>query len=309
MNKVHRLNDVQWYIREIKKILVNGHVLPKNVDKYYNRDVQYINDYLCNLGISLNNFSNVRGDSIFENFIIAEYSDLKQIIKSVTYNKNDTIPQKILKIYNKFSAKNINNLIVDKMGVKVCPYCNENYILNRGSKRTSAQLDHFYNKSQNPLFAICLYNLIPVCAACNHIKHTNQLNISPFDEDIDRKSLKISYNFINSSYLEDKNSVEVIFKPEGNSGKQIYDDIKRLNIHESYKFHNDYLQEILKKRIIYTNSQIIELYDSFPRLFKNKEELIRIAFGNYIELDDLNKRPLSKLTRDILKELEIDIKI
>lgn len=305
MNKINKLHDVQWYIEAIKKVVVNGHVLPKNVDKYYIRDVKDINDYLCNLGISLNDFSNVCGDGIFENFIIAEYSDLKQIIQKVKYNKNDAIPQKILKIYNKFSAKNINNLIVEKMSVKVCPYCNENYIVNRGKKRTSAQLDHFYNKSQNPLFAICLYNLIPACATCNQIKRINQLNISPFDEDINRERLKISYKFINSNYLENKDSVEVIFKPEGYIGEKIYDDIQKLNIHQSYKFHNDYLQEILKKRIVYTNSQIIELYDSFPKLFKNKEELIRIAFGNYIELDDLNKRPLSKLTRDILKELGI----
>ena len=63
------------------------------------------------------------------------------------------------------------------------------------------------------------------------------------------------------------------------------------------------MQEILKKRIIYSRSQIKELYKSYGNLFKDEEELVRIIFGNYINSKDLNKRPLSKLTKDILKEI------
>ena len=50
-------------------------------------------------------------------------------------------------------------------------------------------------------------------------------------------------------------------------------------------------------------SQIKELYKSYGNLFKDEEELVRIIFGNYINSKDLNKRPLSKLTKDILKEI------
>ena len=41
----------------------------------------------------------------------------------------------------------------------------------------------------------------------------------------------------------------------------------------------------------------------FPDLFSSDEELIRTIFGNYIREEELLKRPLSKLTRDILEEL------
>jgi hypothetical protein len=55
----------------------------------------------------------------------------------------------------------------------------------------------------------------------------------------------------------------------------------------------------------YNKDKIQEMQFSFPNLFSNEEEILRIIFGNYIESTDLGKRPLSKLTRDILKELNI----
>lgn len=41
------------------------------------------------------------------------------------------------------------------------------------------------------------------------------------------------------------------------------------------------------------------------KLFKNKEDLLRLIFGGYIADEELGKRPLSKLTKDILEQLEI----
>ena len=43
------------------------------------------------------------------------------------------------------------------------------------------------------------------------------------------------------------------------------------------------------------------------KMFGSKEEIMRIIFGNYILPEDMNKRPLSKLTRDILDELKIKV--
>lgn len=40
-------------------------------------------------------------------------------------------------------------------------------------------------------------------------------------------------------------------------------------------------------------------------LVKNEEDLLRLIFGGYISDEDLHKRPLSKLTKDILEQLEI----
>ena len=37
----------------------------------------------------------------------------------------------------------------------------------------------------------------------------------------------------------------------------------------------------------------------------DKEDLLRLIFGGYISDEDLGRRPLSKLTKDILEQLEI----
>lgn len=303
MNKIDQLNDISWYVDKIKKLTVNGNVLPKNLYKYYPDEEKKISKYLSDIGISLKDFSNVQGSSIFENFIMAGYKDLVKIKNKIKYNKADTVPKKLVRIYNKFSKNNINNLIVSKFNIKVCPYCNENYIINRGKNYTSAQLDHFFDKSNNPLLAICLYNLIPVCATCNRIKSTNKLSVSPFDMDIDREQFHISYKLKAADFITNKDSLTINFQTDGSDGEKINCDIEKLCIKGSYEFHNDYIQELLKKRYIYSDSQIEELYNTYPNLFESEEELIRIIFGNYFHTDDLNKRPLSKLTKDILQEL------
>ena len=40
-------------------------------------------------------------------------------------------------------------------------------------------------------------------------------------------------------------------------------------------------------------------------LFKNREDLTRLIFGGYITDEEISDRPLSKLTKDILEQLEI----
>lgn len=59
------------------------------------------------------------------------------------------------------------------LGINVCPYCNENFILTIGSGKERAirpQLDHFYPKDLYPYLSCSIFNLIPSCGNCNHIK-------------------------------------------------------------------------------------------------------------------------------------------
>lgn len=57
---------------------------------------------------------------------------------------------------------------------------------------------------------------------------------------------------------------------------------------------------------MYNESYIDELFKSYEgTLFKNREDLLRLIFGGYIADEDIGKRPLSKLTKDILEQLEI----
>ena len=304
MNQINKYSSVEWYIEEISKIIVHKNTLPKNLGAKYREKEREISQYLCKHGITADNFTNPISESIFENFITAEYSDLK-MLSSIKYEIDDNIPKYFKMVYNKFSSNNINNLIVQKSNVQVCPYCNENYIINRGNNYTTAQLDHFIDKAKNPLFAICLYNLIPCCSACNHIKAGKNLHISPFDTDIDRDQFKITYSPTSANFITDSDAVTLNFLTEGINGEDILHDIEQLEIDESYMFHKDYLSELLKKAHIYNHSRIEEILNLFKDVGSSKEELYRIIFGNYTDYENINSRPLSKLTQDILKELKI----
>lgn len=42
-------------------------------------------------------------------------------------------------------------------------------------------------------------------------------------------------------------------------------------------------------------------------MFESRKEIETFVFGNYIEIKNFIKRPLSKLTTDILEDLGIDL--
>lgn len=73
-------------------------------------------------------------------------------------------------LYVKFRRSITGGKFIEKVALNVCPYCNRNYIYNfneDSSTKTTAQLDHFYDKSSYPYLAVSLYNLIPSCGTCN----------------------------------------------------------------------------------------------------------------------------------------------
>jgi hypothetical protein len=75
------------------------------------------------------------------------------------------------------------------------------------------------------------------------------------------------------------------------------------HIENLYNFHKDYVRELIKKAIVYNESRIDEIYNNFSELYENREEVVRMVVGNYICEEDLGKRPLAKLTKDICEEL------
>ena len=100
--------------------------------------------------------------------------------------------------------------------------------------------------------------------------------------------------------------LEFIYNEEDVEFKlQMEKNLEAMGIKSSYNAHSDYVQEILKKAQIYGFETRTNLMNDFPELFSSDEELLRVVFGNYIETEDFLKRPLSKLTQNLLLELGI----
>lgn len=117
-----------------------------------------------------------------ENLAIIENTDMLNLIDKF---HQANLPEEDLKILKEiFNYKYFSELeppkwsrhqLLTSLGVRVCPYCQRNYITsytleeNKEDKveKTTADLDHFYSKKDYPFLALSLYNFIPSCSICN----------------------------------------------------------------------------------------------------------------------------------------------
>lgn len=191
------------------------------------------------------------------------------------------------------------------LDVKVCPYCNRTYTFTafRNGENTSIrpQFDHFFDKATHPYFALSFWNFIPSCPICNHVKGNKELKVYPYEEDFGAKKFKIPVD----AQLNPQNDFRVEFKGENEDADH---DIQVLGLEELYKQHNDYSQEIYWKAQAYNEDYYASLETSLgSQLGLSKTEMNRIIFGNYTSEGDLGKRPLAKLTKDLLEQFDVKL--
>ncbi len=249
-----------------------------------------------------------------EYIIGANISDMEAIVEKFKIDfpdslDNSTLLYRTLKnkifgyAYKKWRTwKKYNPYVfVEDIGLKTCPYCNRNYIfsINKRSKKLRPEIDHFYPQSKYPFLAMSYGNLIPSCSTCNHTK-SNKYHpslINPYNVKDDDYSLTLKPKSIDFALVEvEKYNFESFdIEVRGKAGKNI--DIFKLK--ELYSQHKDEVLELLIKKAYYPESYIQEL----ERFGFNQDEIYRYLFCNYSQDDDLHKRPLSKLTKDIAKEL------
>lgn len=194
-------------------------------------------------------------------------------------------------LYYRYSNKYGYDL-VERIGLKTCPYCNRAYIFvatRSNEKGVRPEIDHFVPKSVVPALALNLYNLIPACPPCNHLKKTNRLKDNPY--------LKESSKVFRLANITDSSSLKL--ESENMDYKEV------LLLDKLYAQHKDYVQEILDKAFAYNNHSYDGLLEDFQAMAKTRAELERLVWGTYIEESEQSNRPLSKLTADILEQLDI----
>ena len=254
--------------------------------------------------IKLSEFNNV---ITLESLITMDFNKLK-IIKKYIDEKNITF-DKDIDLYEEFINRKIRIEHIKNLNISVCPYCNRNYIVNFEMQSnqiiSTAELDHFFSKSEYPCFAISIYNLVPCCHTCNHIKSNKNINIcSPLDTSINDKIL-FKYTPKNSDYLHSEEDFKLecdIFEQSGEN--EIKNTLELFHIINIYQKHKDLILELIQKSQIYTESYIDELLQNYQgKIFNNREDLLRLIIGVYVDEKDINKKPLSKLLIDISKSL------
>ena len=223
------------------------------------------------------------------------FSDVYTEIRKIFNYKNFTTKKK--KEYDAYDlAKNLD--------IPTCPYCNRTYtktvITKNREKIIRPEFDHWFPKNQYPLLALSFYNLIPSCHICNsNVKGETEFKLDshfhPYNS-VSNLKARFSYNY--KSYDDYKIKINTEDKFSRNS-------VEAFQLENIYQAHEDEVKDLIKIRQAYSDKYIEILNDSLKGVNLSKEEVYRLAFGVHYEDDKFDRRPLSKLKKDILTELGI----
>lgn len=211
--------------------------------------------------------------------------------------------------------------LASNLNIKTCLYCNAQYTITLNKRKKALfHFDHFFSKSKYPYLSLSFYNLIPSCSSCNILKSKKEFaldsHVHPYIKDFDKIASFTTNDLPVIDYIihgkKDFKLLKLSLTPrEGTSKKeemQINNHIEVFALDEIYKHHRDVVSELYIKAYVYNKERIKELMDlplfigSTEKLL-SLEELGRFLVGNYTLDKDLIKRPLSKLSKDIAKEV------
>ncbi|CYV31071.1 TPA: hypothetical protein U1720_001644 [Streptococcus suis] len=246
----------------------------------------------------------------FKKLILMPPNVMKNMTQSANSgsNKDNINRLKLVYVHQKIMGKklkgeeeNINRFLIRELGLTVCPYCNRNYINNRGNK-FSAQMDHFYSKDEFPWLAVSLYNLIPSCGACNHIKGTKDFNVHPFiKSDVENNEVIFSYQQTASDDVK-----VIISTTDERKG-----DIGTIKLEEAYSIHNLDVRNMLLREEKYSKKYREELRQLLQtdggiesQLSLTDDEIDRMMYGDVIFEEDIKNVSLGKFRKDIYQEIK-----
>lgn len=204
--------------------------------------------------------------------------------------------------------KNKLILLAEKLNVKSCPYCNMHYTLfaedgkHYKDKLSKFQFDHFFDKADYPFLSMSLFNLIPSCGVCNQGKSTGRLSLKfhPYASCIaDQFHFEVADPLTLYSGGE-KDRIELNVVPDKATKAELteYDDM--FHIRTLYRRHGDIAQEVFDKAYeepYYLDSSSFRFLSG-----ATSEYMMRLAYGTYMNKEDIEKRPMSKYIQDLRKQ-------
>lgn len=218
--------------------------------------------------------------------------------------------------------------VAKELNVNTCPYCNRNYIntvIDKNKKRIiRPTFDHFFPQTHHPLLALSFYNLIPSCYYCNSsLKSATRTSIDthihPYYEGYDSDT---TFNVVINRCKPAKSDPEnylLEFKDNTNplspndrfrkiyGGTRTASNVNEGNLNlfklqDIYQSHLDIVGELIVKCDKLNSWYAGSLLGIFELLGTNKSEFYQYYFGNYINEKDFNRRPMAKLTKDVVSQ-------
>lgn len=190
---------------------------------------------------------------------------------------------------------------ITRLGIKVCPYCNRQYITSYedgiGVDMTTADADHYYPKAEYPILQMNIFNLVPSCSVCNSRTKgsSNKRHLYP--------------------YVDPSNSVTFYIPPEmGDNVSKILIDTKR-NISAEASIEVFKLDKIYQAHL----EEASEVKQNAKNYFIFGNKAYEALLGLKVPFDifstwfsfmgkEPSKEPLIKLKQDIFNQMMEELK-
>lgn len=197
------------------------------------------------------------------------------------------------------------------LGIKSCVYCNSQYTLSveksAGVYIAKYDVDHHQSKSSHPWQCISLFNLYPSCVPCNRVKSSKSIAFKLYSEDLSLVS-KSGFRFqlsprSKAQYLTSKDIEDIEITFEDLLGKDEHDAM--FSIGSIYNTQKDLAEQLIISSQMYDSASRESLSENFKKLKISSEVFNRVILGTYTAEKDIHRRPMSKFTQDIAKDLGI----
>ncbi|WP_283592791.1 hypothetical protein [Paraclostridium bifermentans] len=318
----------KYHLKTFKKILINDNVLMNFIFKQAYSNEELIYNLMKDDNIKDDDSSkqklgkeNIKINNFIRTFLVMLPISHQEAIDY--FNKNEINSESknfFLKRYDNF-RKSQAPKIINKLNIRVCPYCNKNYIDvymddKNNPIRFNGDLDHYFPKEKYPYLAINLYNLIPSCKVCNQEKGDREKKIfHPYlHSHIGTYKFKTSFTDNPSlDYLYGKTEEFNITMEPSTNCNVIVESNDLFHLKEKYSYHKKYVKELIQKVHIYNDNileefqnELFNIDEQNNKTIFTKDEIKKLIFSNDFNEDKHLDRSLSKLTYDILQEFGVE---
>ncbi len=235
-------------------------------------------------------------------------------LQTVVENRLKRINFGIRKVfnYNKFIKRKQRIEILDDLKIKVCPYCNRQYVtkLDIDMGKIIGDIDHFYSQNYFTLFALSLYNFVPSCKICNSLfKSDINADIQyPYRMKCDSN---VTFELVDKNGKvtpaslygwEEKLRIKII--PKSADRKKANREIEFFKLNAQYELHNEYAKSILYKKIFTNNSLLTQLESLFlhNKINMTQGDIKKVVYGFDVDNIDIRESPLALLTKDLYEK-------
>ena len=230
------------------------------------------------------------------------FDKLKKEAKKSLDNLNDIIGQKI----NYEFLGQIKKDLFSKMDVKVCPYCNQQYIYYMDNNKYLGDIDHVLPQSIYKLFSLSIWNLVPSCKTCNQLfKHERVMNIlNPTLQGFDSNAIfKLKFKNI-ASIRGEGEAFDYAWKIQhsvnGCTYFKIRNSIEMFDLNSLYYEHKNIIKNVLQKKYNF-DERFVEDYRNRLKICSD-DELNYSIYGCSLNPKKFKDEILSKMIYDIVKK-------